>query len=289
MRFVALLALAGLTLAHAGPERGAAATNAAKTGAAKTGAAKIGAAATPDAPAAPPWDAAPPVDPLAQRVPVNPGYGASFVFTRIRYHSAYSRGRGRRGGGSAWSHDYPRADWHLSTLLTELTFIRAETDGTNVLELDDPELFKYPVAYISEPGDWGMTDEQAERLREYVLKGGFLIFDDFEGRQFENMAEQLRRALPEYTPVQIGIDHPIFHSFFSMEDIYFPHPLVNVTPIYWGLFEDNDPEKRMLAIINHNNDIAEYWEWSADGWFPVDITNDAYKLGINYITFAMTH
>jgi len=259
MRLAALLSLAGLTLAHAGS--------------APKSPGDIGSAAAEEAP---------------QRVPVNPGYGAGFIFTRIRYQSAYSRGWGRRGGG-AWAHDYPRGDWNLSKLLAELTFIRAETEGTNVLELDDPELFKYPVAYISEPGDWGMTDEQAERLREYVLKGGFLIFDDFEGRQFDNMAEQLRRALPEYTPIRIDIDHPIFHSFFSMEDIYFPHPLVNVTPIYWGLFEDNDPTKRMLAIINHNNDIAEYWEWSADGWFPVDITNDAYKLGINYITFAMTH
>ena len=64
---------------------------------------------------------------------------------------------------------------------------------------------------------------------------------------------------------------------------------MNVIPVYYALFEDNDPRKRMLAIINHNNDIAEYWEWSAESWFPVDITNDAYKLGINYITYAMTH
>jgi len=230
----------------------------------------------------------------AQRFFREPGYASNltydgrFAFVRLRWDSGSGFGR-RFGNSDAWNHDYPRAEQNLARLLKDITFLDARTDGSLILTLDDPELFKYPVAYISEPGDWGMTDEQAERLREYVLKGGFLIFDDFEGRQFDNMAEQLRRALPEYTPIRIDIDHPIFHSFFSMEDIYFPHPLVNVTPIYWGLFEDNDPTKRMLAIINHNNDIAEYWEWSADGWFPVDITNDAYKLGINYITFAMTH
>ena len=222
----------------------------------------------------------------AQRVPPNPGYGASFVFTRIRYGGG---GAGFFRGGARWSHDYPRADAHLSSLLAELTAIDAETRGTNVLEIGDPELFKYPVAYISEPGWWEMSDAQATELRAYVLKGGFLIFDDFENRQFDNMAYQLKRALPEYDPVRIDIDHEIFHSFFSMEDIYFPHPLVNVIPVYYGLFEENDPTKRMLAIINHNNDIAEYWEFSATGMFPVDFTNDAYKLGINYITYAMTH
>ena len=224
--------------------------------------------------------------PSVQRFPANPGYGAGFIFTRIRYGGS---GFGFRRGGSSWSLDYPRADSNLSLLLTELTTIDAETGGTNVLEIGDPELFKYPVAYISEPGFWDMTDRQAVVLRQYVLKGGFLILDDFERRQLDNALHQLARALPEYEPIHIDIDHPIFHSFFSMEDIYFPHPLVNVIPVYYALFEDNDPRKRMLAIINHNNDIAEYWEWSAESWFPVDITNDAYKLGINYITYAMTH
>ena len=226
------------------------------------------------------------VVPALQGLPANPGYGAGFIFTRIRYGGS---GFGFRRGGARWSHDYPRADSNLSMLLTELTTIDAETGGTNVLEIGDPELFKYPVAYISEPGFWDMTDRQAVVLREYVLKGGFLIFDDFERRQLDNTLYQLARALPEYEPVHIDIDHPIFHSFFSMEDIYFPHPLVNVIPVYYALFEENDPQKRMLAIINHNNDIAEYWEWSAESWFPIDITNDAYKLGINYITYAMTH
>jgi hypothetical protein len=238
-----------------------------------------------------PWAAAAPAIPaprLASQAAGNPAYGESgFVFTRIRYDGG--GGRGYRRGGGQWAHDYPRADRHLSQLLAELTFIDAETRGTNVLELDDPELFRYPVAYISEPGFWDMSDAQAALLRAYVLKGGFLILDDFEGRQLENALYQLSRALPELRPIRIEVDHPIFQSFFAMKEIYFPHPLVNVDPVYLGLFEENDPTKRMVAIINHNNDIAEYWEWSAEGWFPVDITNDAYKLGINYITYAMTH
>ena len=217
----------------------------------------------------------------------NPGYGGKFVFTRIRYGSAMSAGF--RRGGAWWAHDYPRADHHLSRLLKELTSIEAEVDGTNVYVLDDPDLFKYPVAYISEPGFWTMSDSEAANLRAYVLKGGFLIFDDFENEQWINLEAQLRRVFPEYRPILIDIEHPIFHSFFSLEAIYFPHPLVNVTPSYYGLFEHNDPTQRMLAIINYNNDIAEYWEWSDTGWLPIDFTNEAYKLGVNYIIYALTH
>jgi hypothetical protein len=134
-----------------------------------------------------------------------------------------------------------------------------------------------------------MSDQETEKLRDYVLKGGFLIFDDFENEQWENLEAQLRRALPEYRPIPIDVGHPIFHSFFDMETIDFPHPLVNVMPTYYGLFEDNDPSGRMVAIVNYNNDIAEYWEWSDTGWLPIDITNEAYKLGVNYMIYALTH
>jgi hypothetical protein len=164
-----------------------------------------------------------------------------------------------------------------------------ELEGTNVLELDDPELFQHPVAYISEPGFWTMSESDVSNLRDYVLKGGFLIFDDFENEQWDNLEAQLKRALPEHRPIQIDVGHPIFHSFFDMETIYFPHPMVNVMPTYYGLFEDNDPTQRMLAIVNYNNDIAEYWEWSDEGWLPIDITNEAYKLGVNYMIYALTH
>ncbi len=218
----------------------------------------------------------------------NPDYRGRFVFTRIRYGQS-DLGFGYRWGGARWSHDYPRADRHLSRLLSELTTIAVELEGTNVLELDDPELFQHPVAYISEPGFWTMSESEALLLRDYVLKGGFLIFDDFENEQWDNLEAQLLRVLPEYRPIPIDVGHPIFHSFFDMDTIDFPHPLVDVMPTYYGLFEDNDPSGRMLAIVNYNNDIAEYWEWSDTGWLPIDITNEAYKLGVNYAIYALTH
>jgi hypothetical protein len=210
-------------------------------------------------------------------------YDGRFVFARILYRSP---GWGYRG---TWSHDYPRADQHLPRILGELTTIHANVEGSNVFTLDDPALFQFPVAYLSEPGFWRMTEPEVESLRAYVLKGGFFIFDDFEEEQWINFEREVKRALPEYQFIEINEDHPIFHSFFEMKTIRFPHPMVDVIPRYFAMFEDNDPNKRMMIIANWNNDIAEYWEWSDTGYFPVDFTNEAYKLGVNYIVYAMTH
>ena len=214
-----------------------------------------------------------------------PNTQPEFTFTRIRYGSL----RGGWGWGSTWNHDYPRADQHLSRIIEDISTLEANIETTNVFTLDDPVIFAYPVIYISEPGFWHMTEPEVRGLRDYTLKGGFLIFEDFEAEQWHNFAAQLRRALPEYELIQVDVSHPIFHAFFDLKTIDFPHPLVPVDPIYFALFEDNDPNGRMMAIVNYNNDVAEYWEWSDTGYFSVDFTNDAYKLGVNYIIYAMTH
>jgi hypothetical protein len=211
-------------------------------------------------------------------------YDGRFVFTRIRYNSGW------RWGGGSWAHDYPRADQHLPRILAELTAIRPRLEGTNVLDLDDERIFVNPILYISEPGFWTVDADGAANLRAHLLKGGFLIFDDFEGEaQWGNMAEQMRLVLPGHRFIEIGVDHPVFHSFFDMKRIDFPHPVVDVTPVYYAMFEDNDPARRVMVLANYNNDLAEYWEWSATGLFPVDLTNEAYKLGVNYLVYALTH
>lgn len=232
------------------------------------------------------WGARPGGAAFPQETRASLPYDGRFTFTRIRY-----RGHGgRRGWGrSAWSHDYPSADLNLQTILSEFTAIQASTDGSNVFDLEDPEIFHHPILYISEPGYWAITEEGAAHLRDYLLKGGFLIFDDFEGRQWDNMAAQVARALPGYGWVEIDASHPVFSSFFQVEDIYVPHPLVPVTPAYYAIFEDNDPARRIMVLANHNSDLAEYWEWSPSGYFPVDPTNDAYRLGVNYVVYGLTH
>ena len=212
-------------------------------------------------------------------------YNGHFTFTRIRYGGPGFRGFGR----SSWSHDYPDADRNMQTILDEFTAMSPNTNGSNVVLLEDPRMFLHPFIYISEPGYWSIPEEGALNLRNYLLKGVFLIFDDFEADQWYNMDAQLLRALPEREWVELDDTHSIFGTFFYVEDIYVPHPLVDVEPRYMAIFEDNDPRKRVMVLANHNSDLAEYWEWSASGLFAVDPTNDAYRLGVNYIIYALTH
>ena len=212
-------------------------------------------------------------------------YNGDFTFTRIRYSGP---GFGRFGG-SSWSHDYPDADRNIQTILDEYTAMSPNTTGSNVVHLEDRRMFEQPLIYISEPGYWRISEEGARNLREYLLKGGFLIFDDFEADQWYNMDAQVLRALPEREWVELDDTHPIFGTFFYIEDIYVPHPSVPVVPRYMAIFEDNDPRKRVMVLANHNSDLAEYWEWSASGFFAVDPTNDAYRLGVNYIIYGLTH
>lgn len=211
-------------------------------------------------------------------------YNGQFTFTRIRYGSG-----GFRRGGGAWAHDYPQADLNLPTVLSEISLARPTLNRSNVLDLEDPRIFLNPIIYLSEPGFWSISDEGARNLRNYLLKGGFIIFDDFEAEQWDNFAEQFKRALPEYAFIPIDVKHPIFHTYFDLQKLDTPHPLVRVTPAYYGVFENNDPTQRMMAMVNHNSDLAEYWEWSGRGFFAIDPTNDAYKLGINYVMYGLTH
>jgi hypothetical protein len=214
-------------------------------------------------------------------------YDGSLVFTRVVYGGGLA---GFGFGGAAWSHDYPMADENLSAIIDYITNARVQLDGTNVLDLDDPEIFQNPVLYVWEPGFWTIQPSEAENLRKYLLKGGFVIFDDFEGpAHWANLVEQMKRALPELHFIRIDERHPIFHSFYDINKIDVPHPSVNVTPAYYGMFENNDPDGRMLALANHNNDIAEYWEWSAEGLYNPDPTSNAYRLGVNYYIYALTH
>jgi hypothetical protein len=206
-------------------------------------------------------------------------YDDRWVFTRLRYRSS-----------SSWSHDYPRADRHLAYIVADISKARVRTDGSNVLDLGDPEIFRHPLVYMSEPGFWDMTDAEAENLRQYLLKGGLILFDDFETTQWNNMAAQMRRVLPEYQWIEIDVTHPVFHTFFDLKKIDYHHPMFpGMVPEYKALFDRNDPNGRMVALANHNNDLAEYWEWSDRGYFGVDPTNEAYRIGVNYVIYSLTH
>jgi hypothetical protein len=218
-------------------------------------------------------------------------YDGQFTFVRLRWQSDFG-GFGRRGGfSSAWNHDYPRAEQHLARILKSLTALDIRMDGSLILALDDPELFKYPIAFMWEPGFWNLTDREAESFRAYLLKGGFAVFEDFDGAQQWSVFEaQMRRVLPDARFVKLDSSHRIFNSFFNIKDIdSIVHPMTGLHPNYFGIFEDNDPSKRLIAIANVNGDLSEYWEFSDTGFAPVDLNNEAYKYGINYVIYGLTH
>lgn len=220
----------------------------------------------------------------------NVPYDGLFHFVRIRFDTRRQRGFFRRGGGALWAHDYPRAERNFLSILDETTHVRAQTEGSNVLRLEDPELFNYPVAYIVEIGGWNPSEEAVANLGEYLLKGGFLIVDDFQGsRALENLRFHLARALPGLTMVEVDDGDDVFDSFFRIVPEQVIPPYGREPPRWYGIYEDDDPDERLMVIINANNDIAEYWEYSDYGYYPIDLSNEAYKLGVNYVVYGLTH
>jgi uncharacterized protein DUF4159 len=224
----------------------------------------------------------------------NAPYDGRFTFVRVNYETA--EGGYWYRGLPAWAHGYPIAEQNLMKIMNELSYLGANEEQINTLSLDDPELFKYPVAYIIEVSWWTLTDRQAAALRAYMQKGGFVIVDDFKARGdfgspgWQVFEENMQRVLPGARFVEMEATHPIFRCFFEIETLEnFPQAYNAGPPVFRGLYEDNDPKKRLQMIVNYNTDISQYWEWSGRGLRPFDETNEAYKLGVNYIIYGMTH
>lgn len=231
----------------------------------------------------------------------NVPYDGRFTFARIRYRG-FAHFSGREGPG--WSHDYPDAEENFAKILRDVTAVRPFVEqgpmvGSVLVALDDPLLFKYPVSYMSEPGGWNPNDKELAGFRNYMLKGGFMIFDDFrEGWRGEydwtHLREIVAKALPNARWIQLTGNEPIFDSFFKIdiksvsqwhtESAYGTKP-----PTFWAVFQDNDPKKRLILMANVDDDIGESWQWSGSGFVPISESNEIYKLGINYIIYALTH
>jgi len=228
----------------------------------------------------------------------NPEYDGRFTFARIKYRGYLHWA----AEGPGWSHDYPDAEENFTKILRDISFVHPFVEqgpilGGVIVAMDDPAVFKYPVSYMSEPGGWQPRDTEIAAFRAYLRKGGFMIFDDFrEGwggnYDFSNLKEIVGRALPNAKWVELTGKEPIFDSFFKIDlkaaingtSAYGTRP-----PSYWGIYEDNDPKKRLMLIANVDNDIGESWEYSASGFMPIGSANELYKLGVNYVIYALTH
>lgn len=230
-----------------------------------------------------------PEDPMVRNVK----YDGRFTFARLQFTTG--PGGYYYMGLPAWAHGYPRAEQNLVKILSEISAITPHLDGSNVIALDDPALFKYPVAYMTEAGFWTMTDKEATALRAYFRKGGFVIFDDFRsnfrgGGGWNNFDAQMQRVLPKVRYVDLEPTNPIFHSFFEINSFdIVPQYYDQGRPIFRGIYEDDDPRKPLIAIINFNTDVSNFWEFATTGFKMVDDRNQAFKLGVNYIVYGMTH
>jgi hypothetical protein len=210
-------------------------------------------------------------------------YDGRFVIVRLRY--AHYPG---------WSYDYPEMEQNLTLILKDITALRTRPDGSNILAMDDPQLLDFPIAYLSEPGYWYPTDSEARGLQAYLAKGGFRIVDDFHfEREWQVFHAAMRKVLPDARIDRLDRSHPVFNSFFSIRSLDVPYPgrlgEQGLMGEFFGIHEGNDPARRLMVVINYNMDIGDYMEHSGQGWYSVDPTNEAFKFGVNYFIYGLTH
>jgi Domain of unknown function (DUF4159) len=223
-----------------------------------------------------------------------------FQFIRMVYGNNPDFGGGGFGGfgrGSSWLTDAPEAEEHFLEGMKRLTRINT-TGESKALQLLDDEIFDYPFMYAVEVGRWYLPDPEAARLREYLLRGGFLMVDDFHGSvQWEGFMESMRRVFPDRPVVEIPENHETFHVAFDLNQrVQIPGvaALMNgqtyeqdgVEPHWRGIFDDNG---RLMVAINFNMDMGDAWEHADTPGYPHHFTALAYRFGIDYVLYTMTH
>ena len=212
-----------------------------------------------------------------------------FTMGRIRYTTPDFGGGRFRDFRPPWSHDWPRSEQHLMKIMAELTKLDVNPGG-HIISFDNEDVFKYPVAYFCEVGFLDLSDVEVRNMREYLRRGGFLIVDDFRGeRALDNFKREMRRVFPERSLEEIPRTHPIWTCFYDVSNIFPPVPSIysrSYVPQYLGMSDDKG---RLMMVVDYNNDISEYWEWSDNPFMPIDDTNEAFKYGVNYLMYALTH
>ncbi len=213
--------------------------------------------------------------------------GTEFIFARIWFSS----GRGFRNFGrqAGWAHDYPDAEEHILQIANEATGINLHKMSYVIVRLDDEDLFRYPFSYMSEVGGMNMSEREVEVLREYLNRGGFVMVDDFDSQySLDWFASQMKMVFPGRDFVELTVEHPIFHTFYEIPtlDVEAPFQYRDGPPRFYGYFDDTG---RLCMIINHNNDIGDFWEWIDQPVYPLEPSTIALRFGINYFIYSLTH
>jgi hypothetical protein len=234
---------------------------------------------------------------------------AEFSWSRLSYTTAMGgdgyggyggRGYGRGGGWQTWGRDYPKADRQFLVALNRLTRINGRSTE-QVVSPDSDDIFNYPFVYAVMVHTWTFNDEEAKRMREYLLKGGFLMVDDFHGTEdWENFMTGMRQIFPDankYPVEDLNDKDEIFHVLYDMDD-KFQVPgeqYVNSGRTYekdgyvakWRGIRDE--HGRLVVAICHNMHLGDAWEWADDPAYPEQFASMAFRVGLNYVMYSMTH
>ena len=219
---------------------------------------------------------------------------AEFVFTRVIFDSGYQALPGP--GNTAWR-DWPESDMHFIRGVRRLTSVEIE-DRSRAIRLTDDQLFDRPWIYALEVGTWLLSDAEAAQLREYLLRGGFLVVDDFHGSyQWSGFMRSMRKVFPDRQIVDISEEDAVMSMHFDI-DRSKPIPGImalrygvtwehdGYTPTWRGIYDDDG---RLMVMINFNVDLGDAWEMADQPWYPEEYTARAYRFGVNYVLYAMTH
>ena len=233
-----------------------------------------------------------------------------FTFVRLEYDSGYGGyggfSGGRRGGGGRWTTDWPDSDLNFSYRLQQLTSLKVNPEPISMRATDE-RLTDYPFLYMIEPGRLVFSEEEVVALRRYLMNGGFLMVDDFWGdSQWDNFYREIKRVFPDREPIELPIEHEIFRCVYRLKEkpqvpsigaaqdgrpygiTWEEHGGDCRTVHYKAFFDDKD---RMVAIICHNTDLGDGWEREGlDPWYFHEFSEKkSYPMGINIVTYAMTH
>lgn len=220
----------------------------------------------------------------------------TFTFARVRYSSS--------GWGPGWNTDFPDSDMNFSLRLQQLTSMKVNPDPV-IVELSDEKVFDYPFLYMIEPGSIQLDRDEVKGLRRYCLNGGFLMVDDFWGDyEYQVFRDQIMRAFPDRQIVDLELDHEIFHNVYDLKE---KPQIPSMRWIYdrsytWEYDKGpsarevhyraiKDDAGRIMVLICHNTDLGDGWEREGvdRDYFETFSVKKAYPMGINIVTYAMTH
>jgi hypothetical protein len=205
-----------------------------------------------------------------------------FVVARWRYSTNGNI------GGMGWAHNYPEGEMHLNQFIRGVTNINVEPLSYRIVNLSSDEVFEYPFALVSEPGEMRLNEKEFANLREYINRGGFVLIDDFDGPwQFDNFRRQMYQAFPSRQLQRLTAAHPAFNLFYEIESLtIFANYVPGDEPIFFGLNNENGT----LAIVAcFNNDLENFWDWIGSPAYPLRPATEAFRVGANLAIYSMTH